>query len=63
MRKEAARLLDGSGWLPEPPRSVDSSASSVEQESDAGKLPEFLADDEDREAAGNDDPQQLEAAE
>jgi ParB family chromosome partitioning protein len=63
MAKEAERLLDGSGWLPEPLRSVDSSVSSVEQESDADPLPEFLADDEDRENAGDDDPQQLDAAE
>ncbi|MCP1748220.1 hypothetical protein ABIF99_010735 [Bradyrhizobium japonicum] len=63
MAKEAERLLGGSGWLPEPLRSVDSSVSSVEQESDAGPLPEFLADDEDRENVGDGDPQQLDAAE
>ncbi|WP_442869929.1 DNA-binding protein [Bradyrhizobium sp. CCBAU 11361] len=63
MAKEAERLLDGSGWLPEPLRLVDSSVSSVEQESEASPLPEFRADDEDRENAGEDDPQQLDAAE
>ncbi|QHP73603.1 ParB/RepB/Spo0J family partition protein [Bradyrhizobium sp. LCT2] len=63
MAKEAERLLDGSGWLPEPLRLVDPSASSVEQEGETGPLPEFLADDEDRENAGDDDPQQLDAAE
>jgi ParB family transcriptional regulator, chromosome partitioning protein len=63
MAKEAERLLDGSGWLPEPLRLVDPDAASGEQESEAGPLPEFLADDEDRENAGEDDPQQLDAAE
>lgn len=63
MAKEAERLLDGSGWLPEPLRLVDPSVSSVEQAGEAGPLPEFLADDEDREYAGDDDPQQLDAAE
>ncbi|MDA9451108.1 ParB/RepB/Spo0J family partition protein [Bradyrhizobium sp. CCBAU 21360] len=63
MAKEAERLLDGSGWLPEPLRLVDPSVSSADQEGEAGPLPEFLADDEDRENAGDDDPQQLDAAE
>lgn len=63
MAKEAERLLDGSGWLPEPLRSVDFSASSVEQQVEASPLPEFLADDEDQENASDDDPQQLDAAE
>ena len=63
MAKEAERLLDGSGWLPEPLRLVDPNAASVEQESEAGPLPEFLGEDEDRENASDDDPQQLDAAE
>jgi ParB family chromosome partitioning protein len=63
MAKEAERLLAGSGWLPEPLRLVDSSSSSVEPEGEAGPLPEFLVDEEDRDNAGEDDPQQLDAAE
>ncbi|MCS3765571.1 MULTISPECIES: ParB/RepB/Spo0J family partition protein [Bradyrhizobium] len=63
MAREAERLLDGSGWLPEPLRLVDPNAASGEQESEASPLPEFLADDEDRDNAGDDDPQQLDAAE
>ncbi|WP_409190620.1 ParB/RepB/Spo0J family partition protein [Bradyrhizobium sp. RDM4] len=63
MAKEAERLLDGSGWLPEPLRLVDPNAASGEQESEAGPLPEFLAEDEDQDNAGDDDPQQLDAAE
>lgn len=63
MAKEAERLLDGSGWLPEPLRAVDLSVSSVEQESEAGPLPEFLDDEEDPENASDEDPEQLDAAE
>lgn len=63
MAKEAERLLDGSGWLPEPLRFVESSVSSLEQESEAGPLPEFLGEDKDRDNASEDDPQQLDAAE
>lgn len=63
MAREAERLLDGSGWLPEPLRLVDPNAASGEQESEAGPLPEFLGNDEDQENAGDDDPQQLDAAE
>jgi len=63
MAKEAERLLDGSGWLPEPLRLVDPGPSSVDPEGEAGPLPEFLADDEDPENGGEEDPQQLDAAE
>ncbi len=62
MAKEAERLLDGSGWLPEPLRLLDPDAAS-EQESEAGRLPEFLADEEDQETAADEDPQHLDAAE
>ncbi|MBB4364302.1 ParB family chromosome partitioning protein [Bradyrhizobium sp. CIR18] len=63
MAKEAERLLDGSGWLPEPLRLVDPDVAPVEQKGEAGSLPEFLADEEDQETAGDEDPQQLDAAE
>ncbi|WP_334478307.1 ParB/RepB/Spo0J family partition protein [Bradyrhizobium algeriense] len=63
MAKEAERLLDGSGWLPEPLRLVDPAASPAEQEGEAGPLPDFLADEEEGGNAGDDDPQQLDAAE
>jgi len=49
--------------LPEPLRLVDPNAAQVEQEGDAGSLPEFLVDEEDEEAVGDEDPQQLDAAE
>ena len=51
MAKEAERLLDGSGWLPEPLRLVDIVPAAAEQDGEAGPLPEFLADDEDQEAS------------
>ncbi|SFO91683.1 chromosome partitioning protein, ParB family [Bradyrhizobium sp. Ghvi] len=63
MAKEAERLLDGSGWLPEPLRLADPDTAPVEQEGEAGSLPEFLADEEDQETVGDEDPQQLDAAE
>src|SRR6266852_9359076 len=63
MAKEAERLLDGSGWLPEPMRLVDVAPAPAEQDGEAGPLPEFLADDEDRETVSDDDRPQLDAAE
>jgi ParB family chromosome partitioning protein len=63
MAKEAARLLDGSGWLPEPLRLVDATAAPAEEASEAARLPDFLADEEEGENAGDNDSQQLDAAE
>ena len=63
MAKEAERLLDGSGWLPEPLRLVDVASAPAEQEGEAGALPEFLSDDEERDAATDDDRPQSQAAE
>jgi ParB family chromosome partitioning protein len=46
MAREAERLLDGTGWLPEPLRlrSVDAANAAP---ADSGSLPAFLADDTD----------------
>ena len=63
MAKEAERLLDGSGWLPEPLRLVDVAPAPAEQEGEADALPEFLADDEERDVAADDDRPQCQAAE
>jgi ParB family transcriptional regulator, chromosome partitioning protein len=63
MAKEAERLLDGSGWLPEPIRLVDVAPVPVRQEVEAGALPEFLADEEDGDVAADDDRPQRQAAE
>jgi ParB family chromosome partitioning protein len=61
MAKEAERLLDGSGWLPEPLRLVETAPAPAEQDGEAGPLPEFLSDDE--ESAADDDRPRCEAAE
>ncbi|WP_407156569.1 ParB/RepB/Spo0J family partition protein [Bradyrhizobium sp. STM 3557] len=63
MAKEAARLLDGSGWLPEPLRLVDVASEPAEQDGEARPLPEFLSDDEEREVAADEDRPQRDAAE
>ncbi|WP_332054426.1 hypothetical protein [Reyranella sp.] len=56
MAKEAERLLEGTGWLPEPLRTSDADAAEAIDgnvaESDEA-LPVFLSDDE--EGAGEED--------
>ena len=47
MAKEAERLLDGTGWLPEPLRLAEFASASDGSDSTGEPLPEFLADDED----------------
>ncbi len=55
MAKEAERLLDGTGWLPEPLRlataTANADATDVGEPEDSEALPAFLAD----EGAGEDD--------
>jgi ParB family transcriptional regulator, chromosome partitioning protein len=63
MAKEAERLLDGSGWLPEALRLAEIVPLPAEQEGEAGPLPEFLADEEEQEAAAEEERPQLDAAE
>lgn len=64
MAKEAERLLDGSGWLPEPLRLDDGASEPAESRGEAGPLPEFLSETEEQETAPDEDrPQQLDAAE
>ena len=46
MAKEAERLLDGTGWLPEPLRLADSADMSDTPAESAEELPAFLADGE-----------------
>jgi ParB family transcriptional regulator, chromosome partitioning protein len=46
MAREAERLLDGTGWLPEPLRLVEIGAVEPDAGGEAGALPEFLADPE-----------------
>jgi ParB family chromosome partitioning protein len=63
MAREAERLLDGSGWLPEPLRLVDVASVPAGQDGEAGPLPEFLSDDEQQDVAAGEDRPQLDAAE
>lgn len=53
MAREAERLLEGTGWLPEPLRLADT-IQSAEQDAVAGPLPEFLAGDEDGSGTADD---------
>jgi ParB family transcriptional regulator, chromosome partitioning protein len=46
MAKEAERLLDGTGWLPEPLRTAATTAADGDAAEDAEVLPAFLTDDE-----------------
>jgi ParB family chromosome partitioning protein len=57
MAREAERLLEGTGWLPEPLRLAEVGAPEQDSEGEAGALPEFLATSED-EAAGDADEEQ-----
>jgi ParB family chromosome partitioning protein len=47
MAQEAERLLDGTGWLPEPLRLADGAPSSSTAAGEVGTLPAFLTDGED----------------
>jgi ParB family chromosome partitioning protein len=42
MAKEAERLLDGTGWLPEPLRLAEPANADIEEAADAEALPAFL---------------------
>jgi ParB family chromosome partitioning protein len=57
MAKEAERLLDGTGWLPEPLRLAEVAAVSGEPNTAGEPLPEFLADDEDEAGETGEDEQ------
>jgi hypothetical protein len=47
MAREAERLLDGTGWLPEPLRLVEAATAGQDADGEAEALPEFLATGED----------------
>jgi ParB family chromosome partitioning protein len=57
MAKEAERLLDGTGWLPEPLRLAETAPASTDADGPAEPLPEFLADDEDESSEAGEDEQ------
>ena len=64
MAREAERLLDGSGWLPEPLRLDDTDFGSEAVGEDASvELPAFLADDDEAQPDDEEERQHLIAAE
>jgi ParB family chromosome partitioning protein len=63
MAREAERLLDGSGWLPEPLRLPDLSDVQQNPTGEAGALPEFLAEDDEAQGDPEDDRLRVVAAE
>ena len=56
MASEAARLLEGAGWLPEPLRLADIETVEQAQADEPEALPDFLAGEEEEAAA--DEPDQ-----
>ena len=50
MAREAERLLEGTGWVPEPLRTVSLGTAPAAQSEESGALPEFLAGDGDKPA-------------
>jgi ParB family chromosome partitioning protein len=52
MAKEAERLLDGTGWLPEPLRGAGLDDAPIATSEDGEALPDFLIGDDDDDAAG-----------
>jgi ParB family chromosome partitioning protein len=63
MAREAERLLEGTGWLPEPLRLAEIDFASDAADSEAEALPEFLADDDEVEAETDEDQPHVVAAE
>jgi ParB family chromosome partitioning protein len=63
MAREAERLLDGTGWLPEPLRLLEVNAAEQDADGEAEGLPEFLADDDEAAADADDEQPHVVAAE
>jgi ParB family chromosome partitioning protein len=62
MAKEAERLLEGAGWLPEPLRITVVASPSDSSDAAAGPLPEFLSgEDESTEGVEREQPQAVAA--
>src|SRR5262249_18029377 len=57
MAKEAERLLEGSGWLPEPLRIAAVASPSDGSEAPAEPLPEFLSGDDEETTDGDESEQ------
>ncbi|MGY4307832.1 ParB family chromosome partitioning protein [Bradyrhizobium sp. USDA 4369] len=63
MAREAERLLDGTGWLPEPLRLMEVGAVEQNADGEVEALPEFLADDDEAAADADDEQPHVVAAE
>jgi ParB family chromosome partitioning protein len=63
MAKEAERLLDGTGWLPELLRTSEAVGADADAAGDEEALPAFLADDEESAGEGETDEPAVIAAE
>ena len=63
MAREAERLLEGTGWLPEPLRLVEVGAVEQDSDGEAEALPEFLADDDEAAADADEEQRHIIAAE
>jgi ParB family chromosome partitioning protein len=57
MAKEAERLLDGAGWLPEPLRLTEADDASQAQDGETDTPPQSPADDNDDAGAAFEDEQ------
>ena len=63
MAREAERLLEGTGWLPEPLRLMEVGAVEQDSGGEAEALPEFLADDDEAATDADDEQPHIIAAE
>jgi len=63
MAREAERLLEDTGWLPEPLRLMEVDAAGQDADGEVEALPEFLADDDEAAADADDEPLHFIAAE
>jgi ParB family chromosome partitioning protein len=63
MAREAERLLERTGWLPEPLRLMEVGAVEQDSDGEAEALPEFLADDDEAAADADDEQPHIIAAE
>jgi ParB family chromosome partitioning protein len=62
MAMEAERMLNGTGWLPEPLSLSDIETTTDAQTGEAEALPDFLAEDDDGQAEAEEEQPQIAAA-
>jgi ParB family chromosome partitioning protein len=61
MAKEAERLLEGTGWLPEPLRVAAVASPSDGSDAAAGSLPKFLSGDDEQDSSDSEESEQQHA--